>query len=144
MTHEQILAAIPHRPPMLLLDEIIESGQDTIVCGRTFSGEEFFLQGHFPQMPIVPGVILCEMALQAGAVLLAQQYPEETAGEGQLPLVTRLNKVKFKRMVRPGDTIQVAVQINERLANALFLSARLTCEGELTASLDFACTLVAC
>jgi 3-hydroxyacyl-[acyl-carrier-protein] dehydratase len=143
MTREQILAAIPHRPPMLLLDEIIESGKDTIVCGRTFSGEEFFLQGHFPQMPIVPGVMLCEMALQAGAVLLAQQYPEEAAGEGQLPLATRLNNVKFKRMVRPGDTVQVAVQIKERLARAFFLSARLTCEGELTASLDFACTLVA-
>ncbi|MFP6750912.1 MAG: 3-hydroxyacyl-ACP dehydratase FabZ family protein [Pirellulaceae bacterium] len=143
MTREQILAAIPHRPPMLLLDEITESGNDTIVCGRTFSGEEFFFQGHFPDAPIVPGVILCEMALQAGAVLLARQYQEGRAEEGELPLATRLNNVKFKRMVRPGDTVQVAVQIRERLANAFFLSARLTCEEELTASLDFACTMAA-
>ena len=143
MTREQILAAIPHRPPMLLVDEIIESGNDRIVCGGTFSGEEFFFQGHFPDAPIVPGVILCEMALQAGAVLLARQYPDGRAEEGELPLATRLNNVKFKRMVRPGDTVQVAVQIRERLANAFFLSARLTCEEELTASLDFACTMAA-
>ena len=143
MTREQILAAIPHRPPMLLLDEITESGNDTIVCGRTFSGEEFFFQGHFPDAPIVPGVILCEMALQAGALLLARHYQDGRAEEGELPLATRLNNVKFKRMVRPGDTVQVAVQIRERLANAFFLSARLTCEEELTASLDFACTMAA-
>jgi 3-hydroxyacyl-[acyl-carrier-protein] dehydratase len=143
MTREQILAAIPHRPPMLLLDEIIESGDDTIVCGRTFSEEEFFFQGHFPEAPIVPGVILCEMALQAGALLLARHYQDGRAEEGELPLATRLNNVKFKRMVRPGDTVQVAVQIRERLANAFFLSARLTCEEELTASLDFACTMAA-
>ena len=139
MTHEQILAAIPHRPPMLLLDEIIESEEDGIVCQKKFSAEEFFFQGHFPDAPIVPGVILCETALQAGAVLLARQHP--SAEGNDLPVVTRLNNVKFKRMVRPGDTIQVTVKIQELLANAYFLSARLTCEGELTASLDFACTM---
>lgn len=141
MTHEQILAAIPHRPPMLLLDEIIESEEDRIVCQKKFSTEEFFFQGHFPDAPIVPGVILCETALQAGAVLLARQHP--SAGGDDVPVVTRLNNVKFKRMVRPGDTIQVAVKLEELLANAFFLSARLTCEGELTASLDFACTMAA-
>tara|TARA_B100000809_G_scaffold220700_3_gene228551 strand:- start:2602 stop:3030 length:429 start_codon:yes stop_codon:yes gene_type:complete len=141
MTHEQILAAIPHRPPMLLLDEIIESEEDGIVCQKKFSAEEFFFQGHFPDAPIVPGVILCETALQAGAVLLARQHP--SAEGNDLPVVTRLNNVKFKRMVRPGDTIQVTVKIQELLANAYFLSARLTCEGELTASLDFACTMAA-
>ena len=141
MTHEQILAAIPHRPPMLLLDEIIESEEDGIVCQKKFSAEEFFFQGHFPDAPIVPGVILCETALQAGAVLLARRYP--SAEGNDLPVVTRLNNVKFKRMVRPGDTIQVTVKIQELLANAYFLSARLTCEGELTASLDFACTMAA-
>ena len=141
MTHEQILAAIPHRSPMLLLDEIIESEEDGIVCQKKFSAEEFFFQGHFPDAPIVPGVILCETALQAGAVLLARQHP--SAEGNDLPVVTRLNNVKFKRMVRPGDTIQVTVKIQELLANAYFLSARLTCEGELTASLDFACTMAA-
>ena len=140
MTHEQILAAIPHRPPMLLLDEIIESGEDEIVCQKEFSGEEFFFQGHFPDAPIVPGVILCETALQAGAVLLSRQHPQK---EADLPVVTRLNNVKFKRMVRPGDRVQVAVKIEELLANVFFLAARLTCEGELTASLDFACTMAA-
>jgi 3-hydroxyacyl-[acyl-carrier-protein] dehydratase len=141
MTLEQIQAAIPHRPPMLLLDEIIEHSHDSIVCRKVCGEQDFFFQGHYPGRPMVPGVILCEIALQAGAVLLALSHPETTAGQGAVPVVTRINNVKFKRMVSPGDVVQVDVQIQERLANAFFLTARLTCEDKLTASLDFACTI---
>ena len=68
-TLEKILAAIPHRPPMLLLDEIVSQDSESIVCRKRFSGDEFFFQGHYPDQPIVPGVILCECGAQAGAVL---------------------------------------------------------------------------
>src|SRR5687768_7101600 len=73
MTLEAILAAIPHRPPFLFLDEIVEQSADRIVCRRNFTTKEFFYQGHYPSFPLTPGVILCEAALQAGAVLLSQQ-----------------------------------------------------------------------
>lgn len=137
MSLAEIQSLIPHRPPMLLLDEIVERGSGSIVCRKQFRAEEFFFQGHYPDFPLVPGVILCEAAMQAGAVLLA-----EFAAEGRgVPVATRLNEVKFKRMVRPGDVVLLEAKLVERIQNAFFLTAKVTCEGKIAASLEFACTL---
>ncbi len=136
---DDILNAIPHRPPMLLVDEIVEQGEDTILCRKTFRADEFFFQGHYPNQPIVPGVILCEAAMQAGAILLSRFVAD---GSG-VPVATRLNDVKFKKMIRPGDTIEMAVKLNERLADAFFLQAKVTCEGKVAVRFDFACTMAA-
>jgi|SRR5436190_14137809 len=136
MSLEQILAAIPHRPPMLLLDEVVEWDAERIVCRRTFRPDEFFFQGHYPNYPLVPGVILCEAAMQAGAVLLSKHV----TGEG-VPVAGRLNDVKFKRMIRPGDTIQIEAALDERMGDAFFLSAKVTCEGKPAVTLSFAVTL---
>jgi 3-hydroxyacyl-[acyl-carrier-protein] dehydratase len=137
MTKEAILAAIPHRPPFLLIDEIVEQSADRIVCRKTFSPDEYFYQGHYPGYPLTPGVLLCEAALQSGAVLLSQQ----AANAGGVPVATRLNDVKFKKMVRPGDLIDVEVTISERLADTFFMSGKVTVGGKLAARLDFACTM---
>ena len=137
MSLAEIESLIPHRRPMLLLDEIISRAEDTITCRATFHGTEFFFQGHYPDFPLVPGVILCEAAMQTGAVLLSK-YATDGAG---VPVATRMNDVKFKRMIRPGDSVLIEVTLTERMANAFFLSARVTCAGKLAASLDFACTL---
>jgi len=136
MTREAIEAAIPHRPPMLLVDEIVRRDEQSIVCRKTFRDDEFFFQGHYPGYPLVPGVILCEAAMQAGAILLAEFMQP---GEG-VPVATRLNDVKFKRMVRPGETIEMEIRLNERLADAFFMQAKVTCAGKLAARFDFACT----
>jgi 3-hydroxyacyl-[acyl-carrier-protein] dehydratase len=137
MTLEQIHAAIPHRAPMLLVDEIVEQGENEIVCRKTFRHDEYFFQGHYPDYPIVPGVILCESGMQAGAILLSRLV-EDGAG---VPVATRLGDVKFKKVVRPGDVIEMQVKLNERLADAFFLTARVTSGGKLAARFDFACTL---
>lgn len=137
MSLEAIHAAIPHRSPMLLVDEIVEQSDDKIVCRKTFRDDEFFFQGHYPGFPIVPGVILCECAMQAGAVLLSRLLRE---GEG-VPVATRLNDVKLKKMVRPGDIIDIDVTLNERMANAFFLQAKVTCGGKVAVRFDFAVTM---
>jgi 3-hydroxyacyl-[acyl-carrier-protein] dehydratase len=137
MSRTEIETAIPHRPPMLLLDEIVERSDDRIVCKKTFRENEFFFQGHYPGFAIVPGVILCEAAMQSGAVLLSNVVRET----GGVPVATRLNDVKFKRMIRPGDTIQIETQLNERVLKAFFLTSKVTCGGKLAASLEFACTM---
>src|SRR5690606_29955589 len=111
----EIQRMIPHRAPMLLLDEIVELTPTTIHARKTFSANEYFVQGHFPGYPLVPGVIQCECCLQAGAILLSEQNTE--AGEF-VPVATRMDNVKFKNMVRPGDTVDIHVTLNERLANA--------------------------
>jgi 3-hydroxyacyl-[acyl-carrier-protein] dehydratase len=132
-----ILAAIPHRPPMLLVERILERSDDRIVCEKTFTSDEFFVQGHYPGQPIVPGVILCESAMQSGAVLLSDKA-DASAG---VPVATRINEVKFKRMVRPGDTIRIEARLTERLADAFFMTAKITVDGQLAARLDFACAI---
>lgn len=140
MSRDEILAAIPHRPPFLLLDEIVERDQRRIVCRKRFTGDEAFFQGHYPGRPIVPGVLLCEAAMQAGAVLLSHL----ASADGDLvPVATRMNDVKFRRIVRPGDTIELHVELGERLANAFFLTARVLCAGRPAVRFEFACTLAA-
>lgn len=139
MSLAEILAAIPHRPPMLLLDEIVEKDEQKIVCRKTFRAEEFFFQGHYPGFPIVPGVILCETAMQAGAVLLSSQV----ATAGRVPVAGRLNDVKFKKMVRPGDTILIEASLDERMRDAFFLTGKVSLDGKPAVSLSFVVTLAA-
>jgi len=140
MSLADIQAAIPHRPPFLLVDEIISQKDDHIVCRKRFSGNEWFFAGHYPEEPIVPGVLLCEAALQAGAILLGQRRQID---EGTLPVVTRISDVRFKHLVRPGDTIEIDVELRERLADAYFFAGKVNVSGKVAARLEFACMLVA-
>jgi 3-hydroxyacyl-[acyl-carrier-protein] dehydratase len=134
-----ITSAIPHRPPMLLVDAILEQTEQEIRCRKTFRPDEYFTQGHFPNYPLVPGVILCECALQSGAILLSKFTPKE----GAVPVATRLDGVKFKKMVRPGDTVEIHVILNEVVSAAYFMTGKISVDGKLAARLDFACTVAA-
>ncbi len=138
MSLAKIEAAIPHRPPFLLLDEIVSQAAQSIVCRKQFTGDEWFFAGHYPQFPLVPGVLLCEAAMQAGAVLLSSMV---TSPAGAVPVATRMNDVRFKRMVRPGETIEIEVTLRERLADAFFLDAKVSCEGKVAVRFEFACTM---
>ncbi len=138
MTLQQIESAIPHRAPMRLLDEIVTQDDGRIVCRKTFSEDDFFVQGHFPDYPIVPGVIQCECCLQAGAILLSRHTP---TGNGVVPVATRMDNVKFKRMIRPGDSVLVDVTLNERVGTAFFLTGKVLLDGKVAARLDFACAV---
>ncbi len=119
---------------MLLLDSVVELANNSIVCRKTFRAEEFFFQGHYPGRPIVPGLILCECAAQAGAVLAATG---ESNAAG-VPVLTRVNEVRFKQIVRPGDMIEIRVQRDEAIANATYFSAKIMLADKLAVSLQFA------
>ena len=138
MSQQQIYDAIPHRPPFLLVDEIIEWTDTRIVGEKRFTGDEEFYRGHYPGFPLTPGVLLCEAALQCGAVFLSRHLD---GGEGKVPVVTRMNDVRFKNMVRPGDTIRIEIDLTERLADAFFLKAKVICQGKVAVRFEFACTL---
>jgi 3-hydroxyacyl-[acyl-carrier-protein] dehydratase len=138
MSLDQIKAAIPHREPFLLIDEIVEQSDSRIVCRKTFTGDEFWYRGHYPNYPITPGVILCEAAMQAGAVLLSKLVADSP---DSVPVATRANNVQFKQMVRPGDTIELDIELTERLANAFFMKAKVIAKGKVACRFDFACTL---
>ena len=100
MDREEIKKILPHREPMLLLDSV-EARDGTAFGEYLVRGDEFFLQGHFPDSPIVPGVILCELLAQSACVLV-----QDRLTENQLPVYAGLNNVKFRSPVRPGDLVQ--------------------------------------
>ena len=123
---------------MRLVDEVLSRDSSSIVCRKTFHDDEFFVQGHFPDFPIVPGVIQCECCLQAGAVLLSDQAPDDPA---MVPVATRMDGVKFKRVIRPGDTVEIHATLNDVVSNAYYLSAKMLLGGKVAMRLDFACSI---
>lgn len=105
MTQENIKKILPHRDNMLLLDEL-EKVEDAAVGKYQVKGDEWFLQGHFPGSPVVPGVILCEILAQSMGVLLMDVMPEDS-----LPMYTGLKNVRFRAPVLPGDLFETKCRI---------------------------------
>jgi 3-hydroxyacyl-[acyl-carrier-protein] dehydratase len=138
MTIETIKSAIPHREPFLLVDEIVEQSENRIVCRKRFTGDEFWYAGHYPTYPLTPGVILLESAMQAGAVLLAKVVEDNP---DKVPVVSRINNVKFKAMVRPGDTVTLDVELTEQMAGAFFMDATVKVDATTAVTFDFACKM---
>lgn len=105
MKQDQIKTILPHRDHMLLLDEVNRDGD--VACGSyRVRGNEWFLKGHFPSAPVVPGVILCEILAQSACILLA-----DVMAEGKLPMYTGMNNVRFKSPVKPGDVFETKCRI---------------------------------
>ena len=136
----EVQAAIPHREPFLFIDEIVECDGKRIVCKKTFTGREDFFRGHYPGYPIVPGVLQCEAALQAGAILLTKIFEDESI-DNMVPVVAKMGEVRFKQMVFPGDTILIEVKFREKMTGVYFLRAKVTLNGKTSVQFDFACAL---
>ena len=132
-----VLQAIPHRPPFLFVDRIIEEHPDCIVTERTIRSDENYFQGHYPNNPIMPGVLLCESVFQTGAILLSHRIIKENAGESQkTPVLARIIEAKFKAMVRPGDTIQIEAQYMESIGQFHRLKGTIRKEGKVCVTLE--------
>ena len=114
----EIQQLIPHRPPFLWLDEVVNVDGRQLHARKVVPADLDVFRGHYPQFPVLPGVLLCEAAFQAGAVLIAHIEPPQG---GSVPVVTRVNNVQFRHLVRPGDTLDIHVELTERLAHAFFM-----------------------
>ena len=137
---EEVKAAIPHREPFLFVDEIVECENNRILCKKTFQGDEFFFAGHYPGFPVVPGVLQCEAAMQAGAILLTRIFKDEQLN-GRLPVVAKMGEVRFKKMVRPGDTLALEVIFKGKMAGIYLLHAKVSVDGKTSAQFDIYCAL---
>ena len=141
MTRDQILETIPHRPPFLQVDEVVELTGDAIKTTKRFDPSEAYFAGHYPDFPIVPGVIICEAIYQAGAILLSKRAGDKIK-DGLIPVLTRSSDGRFKTMVRPGDTIEVEATLVEEVATAFQLKGKAKVNGKLAVSVSFTCALV--
>ena len=135
MNREEIKNILPHREPMLLLDEVEINEAGESVGKYTVKGDEFFLQGHFPGNPIVPGVIQCEMIAQAAVALIPDT-------KDAVPMYTGLNNVKFKNPLLPGDTAVMTVALTARKGIFCFAKGRLEANGKLCTSAEFSFAIV--
>lgn len=131
MRREEIKQILPHREPMLLLDDA-QLIDGTAVGHYTVRGDEFFLQGHFPGNPIVPGVILCEILAQSACVLM-----EDALAQGQIPVYTGLDKVRFRSPVRPGDTIETRCTIRRVKKPFYFAEGTALVNGTVCVNAEF-------
>ena len=107
MVTDNIEALLPHRKPFLFVDTIESFDEEGCVCTRKFTDEDFFFKGHFPEYPVVPGVILIETMAQGGGAALSYQKMFE---EGSLFFLATVDKVKFRHQVRPGDTVRMEIK----------------------------------
>ncbi len=136
MDKEYLKTILPHREPMLLVDksELTENGA---VSEYTIPQDPYYTQGHFPGNPIVPGVILCEIMAQGSVLLFEDQL------KGKIALYAGMDKVRFKKSVRPGDKVVVNSQVISSRGAFLSVQAQATVDGELCASGTLSFMLVA-
>jgi len=130
----QIMQIIPHRYPFLLVDRIdeLEAGKRAVGVKNVSMGEQFF-QGHFPDYPVMPGVLIVEALAQVGAVamLVIPEY------QGKIAFFAGLDNVRFKRQVKPGDTLRLEVELGQIRRNIGTGSGTATVNGEIAVKGDF-------
>lgn len=136
MNIEEIKQILPHRDNMLLIDEA-EVCDGKAHGKKLIKGDEFFLKGHFPGNPVVPGVILCEILAQSTCVLLASGM-----GESVTPYFTGLDKVKFKNPVKPGDLFETECEIIKSKGVFYWASGKGYVNGKLCVTAEFSFALV--
>lgn len=132
MNRDEIMTFLPHRGPMLLLDTVEMTGENTAVGAYTARGDEWFFNGHFPGNPVMPGVVQCEMMAQAASILMRE------ALNGKTPLYAAMNNVRFRHQVKPGDTLRLETRLLRQKMNVYIVAGEayvgdsLCASGELT------------
>jgi 3-hydroxyacyl-[acyl-carrier-protein] dehydratase len=124
LSRDEIAAILPHRDPFLFLDEVVDLTPDRVVARKRVRPDEWYLSGHFPGRPIMPGVLIVEAMAQAGAVLVLS----EEENRGKLALFAGIDGVRFKRVVQPGDELELTCEL-ERMRGPIG-------RGKVTAKVD--------
>lgn len=136
---EFIKTRIPHRDPFLWLDRITALSETEVKAEKRITAELDVFRGHYPEYPIMPGVLLCEAVFQAGALLIAECIKDQDWNG--VPVLTRITNAKFKREVRPGDLLEITATLKERLSSAWFMKGVVRVGGKVAIKVEFSCAL---
>ncbi len=128
LNKEEIKTFLPHREPMLLIDRVGLDENGDALGSYTVRGDEFFLSGHFPGQPMVPGVILCEMIAQSAGILVMEELKK-----GDLSLFTGIENVRFRRMVVPGETIKTRCKLLRVSGKLIKIQGEAAVDGQICA-----------
>ena len=138
MDIQQIQEILPHRYPFLLVDRIEQVEPDRIVGIKNVTINEPFFVGHFPDFPVMPGVLIVEaMAQVAGVLVLSQMQDRKT----KLVLLAAVEEAKFRKPVRPGDQLRIEMQVLKRKATIAKMSGTATVGGAVVAEATMLCKL---
>ena len=136
----EIMAILPHRYPFLLIDRVVEmERQQRIVAIKNVTFNEPHFQGHFPDYPIMPGVLMVEAIAQAGGALLLTEIPDR---EHKLMVFTGIDAAKFRRPVTPGDQLRIEVTVVNWRSRMVKMQGAITVEGKLVCEATVTCQLV--
>lgn len=136
----EIMSILPHRYPFLLIDRVIEiEPKQRIVAIKNVSLNEPQFQGHFPDYPIMPGVLMVEAIAQAGGALLLTEIPDR---ENKLMVFTGIDSAKFRKPVVPGDQVRIEVKVLNWRSTAVRMQGTATVDGKVVCEATVMCALV--
>ncbi len=138
MDIQAIREILPHRYPMLLVDRILEIEAERIVGIKNVTVNEPFMMGHFPDYPVMPGVLIVEAMAQVAGVLVLSQIPDR---HSKLVLLASIEQAKFRRPVRPGDQLRIEMKVGRRKASVAKMFGQATVDGNVVAEAEVMCKL---
>jgi beta-hydroxyacyl-ACP dehydratase FabZ len=134
----EIRRILPHRYPMLLVDRVIELEAERIVGIKNVTTNEPFFQGHFPDFPVMPGVLIVEAMAQTAGILVLHSIPDRAS---KLVLLVSIETAKFRRPVVPGDQLRIEMSVIKRKATVAKMAGRATVNGTVVAEAEVMCKL---
>ena len=138
---KNFLDYMPQREPFLFVDRVLEVTDSYIKTEKQIQANEPFFVGHFPGRPIMPGVLICEAVFQSSSILMSKRSGAPSNG-GRIPLITRMANVKLKRVVLPGDLMEVEVKLKEILGQAAYMSGKVKVVEKTVLTVEFTAMLV--
>ena len=135
----EIRRILPHRYPMLLIDRIVELEPERIVGLKSVTANEPFFMGHFPDFPVMPGVLIIEAMAQVAGVLVLNQIPDR---KSKLVLLAAVDQARFRKPVRPGDQLRIEMKVSKRKATIAKMFGTASVQGVVVAEAELLCKLV--